>query len=210
MRRLCELDSALIKGQERTAGEWLARMSDAAFNQMLAEMKYARSPVSLYNDFVRSRRDDMTRGRGERIAEGHGQPADYQSVVEAANLLVHTAAASGATSVSELAKALRDELHMDSRGFIEDELLQSGIESVIREALSSESFDDGVGHPDFVTWKDKDAGWLRIPWAAAVLDQLRWMAEYRAEQARELMAAAAELLYSRGPAGRGRASAPGN
>lgn len=189
LRRLCQLGSNAVKGQEKTAGDWLAAMPDVEFDALLAGMTWPRTPISFYNESQRVRREDLKREHGRYLARGNGEPLDYDSIAKAANDLLHTAMTGGATTVNELTVELARSLERD---LDEDYLMRQGIETVIREALRNESFEDD-DHPDFVTWNDKEAGWLRIPWAAATLTQLRWMADYRQAQAQELQKAADEL-----------------
>lgn len=193
LRRLCQLKSDAIKGQQRTAGDWLAAMTDAEFEELLAQMKWARSPISLFREDQETARKNAVFERGRDIGRGDGDysPVDPEAVSKAANELLHSALSRGAVSVNELCDELLRWLDLDCRG--EDGyLVRTGIDSIVREALRSESFED-EGHPDFVTWKDEEAGWLRIPWTAATLPQLQWMAEYRQQQVRELRSVADDL-----------------
>ena len=109
----------------------------------------------------------------------------------AATHILNAAMARGATTVNELTEELGSALGYGDTD-MGDPVIREGIEVAVREALRSENI-SGEAHPDFVTWKDREAGWLRIPWPAATLDQLRWMAEFRQEQARELQEAADTL-----------------
>jgi hypothetical protein len=191
VRRLAQLGSRHIAGQGRAAAEWLGSMSDEAFAALLDSMKSARSPATLYRDHRSDVEREAKFRRGQEIADGEGFPADYDSVCRAATYILNVAMAGGATTVNELAEALGSELGYGDTD-MGDPVIREGIEVAIREALRSENI-SGEAHPDFVTWKDREAGWLRIPWPAATIDQLRWMAEFREEQAREL-AEAAETL----------------
>jgi len=191
VRRLAQLGSRHISGQGRPAAEWLGSMPDAAFAALLDGMRAARSPVSLYNDHRKRVERDAKLWRGREIADGNGFPADYDSVCSAATYVLHAAMAGGATTVNELTDELGACLGYGDTD-MGDPVIREGIEVAVREALRSERI-SGEAHPDFVTWKDREAGWLRIPWPAATLDQLRWMAEFRQEQARELQEAADTL-----------------
>lgn len=189
LRRLCELQSSSVSGQEREAGEWLASLGDREFDALLASMRYAKSPITLYKDHLRKLEEQKVFQRGRDIGSGEaGTPVDYESVARAANDVLHAALAGGAVTVNEITDRLAEELYE----YGVSSVLREGIQSIVREALRNETFDD-EDHPDFITWKDAEAGWLRIPWAAATVPQLRWMAEFRQEQARELKAAADDL-----------------
>ncbi len=165
-------------------------MPDQEFSKLLSGMRYAKSPATLYSDHRKQEERDWAFDRGREIAEGQGEPHDYDSVCNAASNVLHAAMAGGGTTVAEMADQLAEVLGYDSGG--RHYAVREGIEAVIRESLRSERI-SGESHPDFVTWKDREAGWLRIPWPAATLDQLRWMAEFRQEQARELQEAADTL-----------------
>jgi hypothetical protein len=193
MRRLAQLGSAHIAGKGRSASEWLGSLSDKAFAELMDGMRYAKSPASLYAEHCKKEDADADYRRGQEIAEGRGWRAEFESLTRAASTVLHAAMEEGATTVGELTEELARHLDvsLDDHGH-GGWAMREGIESVIRGALSSENI-SGEAHPDFVTWKDREAGWLRIPWPAATLDQLRWMAEFREEQAREL-AEAAETL----------------
>ena len=191
LRRLGQLESTQIKGAERSAAIWLAGMPDAAFDELLADMRFACSPIGLYRDKDRAAQREKWRERGRDIGRGEGTPVDPESVSKLANELLHQALSGGSITVNELTDELADWLDLGQK-CKEDYLMREGVEAIIREALRSESFDDEA-HPDFITWKDKEAGWLRIPWGAATLPQLQWMASYRHQQASELQEAADEL-----------------
>jgi hypothetical protein len=190
VRRLAQLGSHHIAGAGRSAAEWLGSMTDQEFSRLLDGMRYAKNPSTLYSDHLKQEERDGAFNRGQAIAEGEGDGADYDSVCNAASNVLHAAMAGGRTTVAEMSDQLAEVLGYGGDG--RHYAIREGIESVIREALRTERI-SGEAHPDFVTWKDREAGWLRIPWPAATLDQLRWMAEFREEQAREL-AEAAETL----------------
>jgi hypothetical protein len=193
MRRLAQLGSAHIAGPGRAASEWLGTFSDKDFAALISDMRGAVSPVTLYNEHCKRQAAADAYRRGQEIAEGGGERAEFESLTRAASTLLAAAMERGATTVGELSDELARQLDvsLDDHGY-GGWAMREGIEAVVREALSSENI-SGEAHPDFVTWKDREAGWLRIPWPAATLDQLRWMAEFREEQAREL-AEAAETL----------------
>ena len=192
VRRLAQLSSRHIFGPGRAAAEWFGSMSDQTFATLLSSMRHARSPVALYNDHHKRKAEREAWERGRAIGEGGGEPHAYESVSDAASQILFAAMAGGATTVGELTEELGNNLGYSREEYKYHREIREGIESVIREALRTERI-SGEAHPDFVTWKDREAGWLRIPWPAATLDQLRWMAEFREEQAREL-AEAAETL----------------
>lgn len=192
VRRLAQLGSRHIAGAGRAAAEWLGAMSDQEFRKLLDGMRYARSPVALYNDHRKREEASAGYDRGREIAAGRSGPGAYESVAAAATHVLNAAMAGGATTVGELTDKLGNEMGYAWEEYRCNPAIREGIESVIREALRSENI-SAEAHPDFVTWKDAEAGWLRIPWPAATLDQLRWMAEFRAEQARELQEAADTL-----------------
>jgi hypothetical protein len=193
VRRLCQLGSHAVTGREREAGDWLASLSDGDFDELIAGMRYARSPVTMYSDYCRIKRQDDKIARGRDLAGGEGEGAryDYESVSKAASELLHSSLASGATTVWELSEQLLRAMDFNWRER-DDYLLREGAEEVIREALRHDTWDGG-GHPEFITWNEKEVGWLRIPWPAATLDQIRWMADFRQQQAKDLQAAANDL-----------------
>lgn len=193
LRRLGALGAAgmaPLNNSEKSVAAWFAEMDDAEFGALMNGMRHAKSPHTLRNEWLREQRDHELYERGRAIAEG-GSPADQESVAQASRVVLHAAMGRGATTVNELCKELAEwlDLDFDRR---DDRLMREGVEAVVREALRCEDV-SGESHPDFVTWKDREAGWLRIPWPAATLDQLRWMAEFRQEQARELQEAADTL-----------------
>lgn len=197
LRRLGALGAAgmaTLNNSEKPVAAWFAEMGDAEFGALMNGMRYAKSPHTLRKEYLRDQQDRAAFDRGRDIAGGayegsyQGDPA---SVARAAREVLNAAMACGATTVNELTREMATwlDLNLDDR---HDSVMREGIESVIREALRCEDLSDEA-HPDFVTWKDREAGWLRIPWPAATLDQLRWMAEFRQEQARELQEAADTL-----------------
>jgi hypothetical protein len=193
LRRLGALGAvgmATLNNSEKAVAAWFAEMDGAEFGALMNGMRYAKSPHTLRNEWLREQKDRESFNRGRDIAEG-GTPADPVSVTEAAREVLNAAMAGGATTVNELTMELAKwlDLNLDRH---EDRVMREGVESIVREALRCEDVSD-ESHPDFVTWKDREAGWLRIPWPAATLDQLRWMAEFRQEQARELQEAADTL-----------------
>jgi hypothetical protein len=194
LRRLAQLGSAHIAGPSRVAAVWLGSLTDAEFDTVLSGMRYAKSPITLHKDWRRQEEEAAAYRRGREIAEGYGGGRrQHESLARAATDLLHAAMGDGATTVNELTEELAAALFCEiSEPTERAYALRAGIESVVREALRSEDV-SGESHPDFVTWKDREAGWLRIPWPAATLDQLRWMAEFRQEQARELQEAADTL-----------------
>lgn len=193
VRRLAQLGSRHIGGQGRAAAEWLGSMSAEAFTALMDGMRHAMAPVTLYNEHRKRAAEEAAFRRGREIAEGDGERAGFESLTRAASTLLHAAMEGGATTVNELTEELAHHLDCNINDHGEGSwAMREGIEAVIREALRSENI-SSEAHPDFVTWKDREAGWLRIPWPAATLDQLRWMAEFRQEQARELQEAADTL-----------------
>ena len=193
MRRLAQLKSAHIAGPGRAAAEWLGSMSEQEFAVLISDMRGAVSPVTLYNEHCKREAAAAAYRRGQEIAEGDGERAEFESLTRAASTVLAAAMERGATTVGELSDELARHLdcNINDHGY-GSWAMREGIEAVVREALCSEDV-SGEAHPDFVTWKDREAGWLRIPWPAATLDQLRWMAEFRQEQARELQEAADTL-----------------
>jgi hypothetical protein len=193
MRRLAQLGSPHIAGAGRAAAEWLGSLGDKDFATRMDGMKYPVAPVTMYNDHCKKEAADAAYRRGQEIAEGGGERAEFESLTRAASTVLAAAMERGATTVGELSDELARHLdcNINDHGY-GSWAMREGIEAVVREALRAEDV-SGESHPDFVTWKDREAGWLRIPWPAATLDQLRWMAEFREEQAREL-AEAAETL----------------
>jgi hypothetical protein len=193
LRKLVQMDALkLIPAMTRTSAQWLAGLSQGEFDGLLDRMGAGDTPVAVYRRVLAQQESARSRQRGEDIGNGRGDQGEYRSAAEAAYDLLHSAAAGGATTVDQLADRLRTEFGIGDLNWESDSLLREGVETVVREALRQEAVKGGE-HPDWLTWRDADLGWLRIPWGAGSLTQLRWMAEFRAQQAKEVQAAADEL-----------------
>lgn len=193
LRKLVLMDALkLIPAGTRTSATWLASLPQDEFDDLLVSMSSGDSPVSMYRRVLAREAEARSRQRGREIGQGRGDQGEYKSPAEAAYDLLHSAAAGGATTVEALANRLRQEFGIRDGEYQEDQLLREGVECVVREALRDEAVKGGE-HPDWLTWRDKELGWMRIPWAAGSLSQLRWMTEFRSQQAKEVQAAADEL-----------------
>jgi hypothetical protein len=197
--------------------EWLAAMTDIDFGTLMSGLTEPRGPQALYQDHLNTSRTRETRREGERAALGQEGPQELRewALASAAQDLLHTAMAGGATSVNDMAVELASRLDIVMEdGTVTGAAMREGIETVIREAMRNETprggeqavwrkrkrgeswhqeLEGGCGHPSWITWQDPHGYWRRIPWAAAHLAHLRFMADYRQHQAQAMQAAADEL-----------------
>lgn len=109
--------------------------------------------------------------------------------------------------VDNLLDTVADEADQDMDAAYVREILgasdvRSGVAEVVRHAIRTESADAGHGYevrgeilrpPRFVTYRDSEAGWVRIPWKRATLGQLMAMAFHRKEQAAQVAESAKAL-----------------
>jgi hypothetical protein len=192
-------------------------MTDMEFDKVISGMTEPRTGVMLWSAHLYGESLAAQRSYGERVARGETRPYEpgpYALTRAAQELLEAAASESDATTVYDLAGALARKLDAD---YPPDHALasafQEGFETVIREALRNEpvlgeqvvqrglgrgymtetGLDDGVGHPSWIAFRDEEGDWYRIPWRAARLNHLRFLADYRRQQARELQAKADQI-----------------
>jgi hypothetical protein len=218
LRRLGQLNPQLIRGNEqRHAAEWLGGMAEDAFEAMVSSMTEPRSAVSFYREHARREWLGAARRWGEQAARG-GQGASereeapeihFHGLALAVQEVLHAAMSGGATTVHDLGEELARhlEITLDHNTSPENVAMREGIEAVIREALRGEQpgsadrarplIRQGSGHWERAPGLDHLAGpegsWRRIPWQAAHLSHLQFMAAYRQQQAKDLQASADEL-----------------
>ena len=217
LRRLGQLAPGKTrKGQERNTAEWLATLTDEAFERLIGKMTDPVGPLTLYRAHLARGRIDTNRYEGEQGARGNevyifDEPVEENLGIAAYEVL-HAAMAGGATTVNDLTVELarRLEINLESMD-PESSAMREGIEAVIREALRNESVHGGElvrrttrgpveqhlagheGHPKWITWRDASGTWRRIPWQAAHLAHLRFMADFRQKQADDTQKSADEL-----------------
>lgn len=187
LRKLAAIDPMAIKSTKlRSGARWLAKMAQAEFDERLRRMEYPMSPWQAERDEAERRWSNGLRaiGRGDDF-----DPPDYdlREVAAAAAVLLAAAQAEGMASTTALREALKDALPNDR----ENDLVNEGIDQVIRQAFRSQSLPDG--YPAWVTWYSESAGWVHVPFDAATLEQLAWMADYRRKQAADLAASARHI-----------------
>lgn len=212
LRRLAQLRPDQVqKGLVRTTAVWLASLSDDDFNELLGSMTESFGPVALYRQHLQDERVYAAGRRAERLASGTETPPERsmwerQEVGRAAEEVLGAAFSDDPSTVAELADRLAQRLDMDLH---EDDgpeyvAMREGLEEVIRAAIRRENVFPGFSaldgspitgrsHPWYVTWCDPDGRWLRMPWIVAHLSHLRWWADYKQQQARDMQEAADEL-----------------
>jgi hypothetical protein len=187
-----------LSASNRSAALWFGEMTDNEFEQTISDCQNATSPIS----FMRQ----MQRERGHLGAWFNGGHKEYVQN-EPIDLKLETAAILQSLSdlesftVAEAADALYDQLSLvwDSND-LPREVAGAPLREVIRQVLRApEPGSDliRIGErvftlPNYVTWHDSGE-WRRVPWHRALLKHVRYMAEMKQAQARNMADAAEEL-----------------
>lgn len=223
MRRIGQLDPAVAGRNARHIAVWLAGYDDEAFAGLLARVPAPtrphdpRGPFRLYSEWLAESRAEAARAAGADAARGKQkafppEPSDdglpggeWFNLASAAADVLNAAFAGGAVTVPDLAAELARQLDADTRlSYPVGVAAREGFEVVIREAIRADNIrgtnlDSGRGGsaagtmPAWVTYQDPAAGWVRVPWQAARLAHVQFMADYREAQAAELARSAAWL-----------------
>lgn len=214
IRKIVQIGSRVdLPSHLRTTGEFFAGMTDEEFNRLLDECVYASSPKAFLNHWngERERRrvqdEAWTLGVTGRpwqepreepdggVGEGW-YPDEFNFAMAVKQILLVREMTGDAFSVDEAVEQLHEALdpHLDSE-LHRDMDFHQALAEVVRSALRAEVAGpaQGMDTPRFVTFCHAEHGWLRIPWASAHLDQLRYMARTRREQASQVAAAADRL-----------------
>jgi hypothetical protein len=194
LRRLAQLNACdqIASPQERSAARWLADMTDSDFATLLDEKVTDKSsPTAIYREMRAGQQTEIKVSYGRELARGSGVDYSRAELAYAASQVLNSAMASGQTTVSKLTENLVQNLELAGDSGVADSAIREGVENIVREAIRIESRTTD-GRVSVIVFKTKE-GWLRIPWNAATLEQLKWMADFRMRQAQELTQAAEEL-----------------
>jgi hypothetical protein len=204
LRRLGELNRTdlLPRGSNlKTAARWLADLSPDTFSQLLVDLEPGQTTFSVYRQHMRSREEEEDRqrmanigaGRPQRPVRGYDGPSQLEIARAAETILESLTLRADTFTVSEAADELAEALEIPSW----NRPTHLGLEQIVRDAISQTpmrgSEDFPYSAPQFVTYHEADVGWVRVPWERASLTQLRFMAEYRKEQADQMVGAWKEL-----------------
>lgn len=201
LRKLAHLkEIPMLSPHLRKPAAWLGTMSEERFAEFLDALNPWDSLVKHYRDAFRDKeREDLLR-RQREVARGHHKNPVRDNLddvtVAAKTLLGILSTTEERFTIAEAAVALGEELGL---GQI-DALTESGLAEIMRHAIQAdrqmmEVKVDGrlVRCPAFITYRENELGWVRVPWRLATLSQLNFMAELRAKQAAEVVAASADL-----------------
>ncbi len=201
LRRLAQLGH-YVKGK-RSIQEWLASLSHTDLGLVLDA---GRTATSAYRDMLKKQADDRSeswrstdpREQWDRIASqgfspysDPGNPWATQGLAEAAHVVLSSAMTDERPfTTSEVTASLIEQLNADPD-------LAPALAEAVREAVRSSAVDMAGPHgravPKIITFYDDQHEWVHVPWTIATLGQLRWMAEFRADQARQLQQRADDL-----------------
>jgi hypothetical protein len=199
MRKLAHLHQANLLGKRdatRTA-RWLGSMTDQDFENLMETCDPWHAATTLYYvHFRKPRQEDRERLRQSRR---FGPAPESDDLKEAAKtMLIHLAEQGQNITTASAALSLADEIGLDRDDI--DDVQMEGLHEVVRQAIMLEDEQQivRIGEieihcPRFVTYQEPFGEWVRVPWNAALLSQLRFMANFRSRQAVGLTQAAEEL-----------------
>ena len=212
LARLDALDLLPKRGLLRSTAGWLGDMADAEFAQFVESIEPWSSITGRYKAHLKD--VQMGRYRDEWGDIQHGRPLapdrdfDRRQWNVAQTVLLDMAAQEDSFSTADAALALAEAIGLDCDRV--DDVRREGLEQIIRTAISEERSEGVVVEADgrslrcprFVTYQEDPFGWVRVPWDRATLPQLQFMAEYRSQQAADLMRSSADLAVLVGEATR--------
>ena len=186
---------------DRATARLLARLSDAEFGSLLADIVASRSIHPLTREFVgRVERDSRVRARqspGAKVEalRNYYQDRQDETAAAATELLTELVSHGEPFTTADAAQRLGRALGVD----VADQVTKRGLIDLVERALRSDGGDgqlveiDGEWHeiPWVVTYMDD--GWVRVPWQSASVGQLHAMATARKGQAQALADAVRRL-----------------
>lgn len=203
-RRIGQLGANVGTQAERTAARTLARLSVTEVDEFLADFtgRSASGLAKIVAARLRERDavDDIKNGNAPepspRIHTGERARGDIFRLHQAAQEILRVIELrSGDVTTASAAIELLSALDLPA-----DPLTVQAARQVVMEAMTAPEPFEGVDRrnhlkylPRFVTYLTDAGEWLRIPAAVATVSQVRWMADYRRDQARDLTNRALEL-----------------
>jgi hypothetical protein len=172
-------------------------MNETEFEALLGSVVNWVTPLTLH---LRMKRDEDARedhDRGRKAGRGQAdsiQPIELAEFIQAAGALLGDYSLKGQPfTIAEVA----DEIARDYGDKYASGAFREGLREAVRQALR---VDDGGWHDEFksdgpawVTYFEDRAGWVRIPWGSASLDQFAAMVELRVHQLETLRAVVGRL-----------------
>lgn len=192
LHRLTELGGDRPTGLNNTVWEYIATLDReglvAALDRIADTPLVTQARDWAYNNELGVAAESIASGTKELTGlTGYDREYAVRSVRE----VLDRALAGGVPfTVAEAAEQLIEQL-----GFSNSQPIQTAAELVVREALRETWVWGAHGDrelPDFIA-VETPAGWVRLPWWAATITDLRWTATFRAKQAGELLAEADRL-----------------
>jgi hypothetical protein len=197
LRRLAQLDALTsLSPAHKSAAKGFAAMTDVAFEATLQVAGDSSSAIAVWRHVQHD--GEVAEGvvRGRQIAQGDRHDpisVDSDELSEAASTVLAAAlAADRNVSVTEAALALAEALGM-ADDFHNSAAVRSGLREAIRSALHNDT-EMVEGAPNFVTYKNEEAGWVHVPFNIATIEQVKAWAAFRQAQAQDHVAAAAEAM----------------
>lgn len=187
-----------LSTSNRSVAIWFADMTEEQFEQVILDCQNHTSPLS----FMRQ----MKREQGHYYVWFDGGVSDEPDIdeiglkSEAKNIL-HSLNHLESFTVAEAADALYDRLKETwDDDDLPREVAGAPLREVIREVLRAPEPGSSlirIGEmvfslPNYVTWQDSGV-WRRVPWKRALVKHVRYMAEMKQAQAKEMLKAAEEM-----------------
>ena len=188
-----------LSPSNRSAALWFADMNDAEFEQVIVDCQNATSPISFMRQMKRERHDYYVWFEGGLSDE---PDIDYTRLNSEVKNILHSLNHLESFTVAEAADALYDHLkHEWDYDDLPREIAGSPLREVIRQVLRAPEPGSSlirIGEqvfclPNYVTWQDSGV-WRRVPWERALLKHVRYMAEMKKTQAKEMLEAAEEMV----------------
>jgi hypothetical protein len=212
----------LVPGNLRRVATEMAEMTATEFDKWLDRITVDSGPITPYGLWQQQREKAqraLDYARGEAYGRGEAERAlgpvrprrrridgeylreygtyDPDDIRDAIGVVLGSAIQDGAPftmsdAVDNVCRQLGDSIPEPLSDNLE---FRRGLAESIRYAIAADAQGVGktVNSPRYVTFSDDAEGWLRVPWEAAHLDQLRNMCELRQRQAKEMAEAAARL-----------------
>jgi len=187
-----------LSASNRSAALWFGEMSEDEFEQAIADCQNATSPIAFMRQMKREKGDYL------RWFEGGGSDEPEAELIDLkheAKSILHSLSHLESFTVAEAADALYDRLKetWDDED-LPREVAGAPLREVIRHVLRAPEPGSSlirVGDrvftlPNYVTWQDSGE-WRRVPWERALVKHVRYMAEMKQAQAKEMLEAAEEM-----------------
>lgn len=197
LRRLGQLEFFTgLPINQKPVAQWFASQTEEEFKAVLAEADKSSSAVGLWRRWQRQSVIDEAFRRGGRIATGEDfnpEKVTKENLAQSAKTVLDVALSNDETiSVSSAAFHLAEQLGLEI-DYFEDAAIRSGLAFAIRQAFREHlPVGDDEHYPGWITYYQKDLGFVRIPWNIATVEQVLAWAAFREEQANMYIEAAAK------------------